>query len=101
MFTGNEVISAVEKFPMGVCRAKYTIVINDQPTIYKNQNGETYYLAQGRIGGSPLEGTHMVPESVKNDPYRDDNLNWLKAKIFGTARIDSNDVQVGCATPFC
>jgi hypothetical protein len=101
MFTANEAIRAVERCPVGVCKKNYIIIINDQPTIYKDKNGEAYYQAQGRIGGSPLQGVHMVPESVKNDPYRGDNLNWLKVKIFGTARIDSGDVQVGCATPSC
>ncbi|MBN1896708.1 MAG: hypothetical protein JW789_03200 [Candidatus Aenigmarchaeota archaeon] len=101
MFTGNEVIRAVEKCPMGVCSRNYTIVISDQPTNFGNGNGEAYHLAQGYVEGAPLEETHMVPESVKNDPYRSENLNFLKVKIFGTSRIDSKDIQIGCGTPSC
>ncbi len=101
MYTGNEVIRAVEKCPMGVCRRNYTIVISDQPTIFGNENEESYHLAQGYIGGAQLEGTHMVPESVKSDPYRSENLNFLKVKIFGTSKIDSKDIQIGCGTPSC
>ncbi len=101
MFTGSEVIRAVEKCPFGNCRKSHAIVIDTQPTIYRNPGGEIYYRAQGYIGGSPLQGTHMVPESVKNDPYEAKNLEFLKVRIFGNARINSDDIQVGCATSSC
>jgi hypothetical protein len=101
MFTGSEVIGAIEGCTLGVCKGKYSIIISDVPTVYKNGAGEPYYLAEGRVGGVPLESTQMVPESVKKDPYRENNLNWLKVKVFGTSMIDSVDIQVGCATPSC
>ncbi len=101
MFTTNEVIDAVERCPFGSCSKNYLIVINNQPSGYKNENGESYYFAQGYIGGAPLEGIQMIPESVKNDPYTSKNLDFLKVKIFGTTRIDSKDIQLGCGTPSC
>jgi hypothetical protein len=100
VFTGSETIRAVESCPFGVCNKNYTIVISNMHSGYFSENGEPLYRAEGRIGGIPFT-QEMVPESVRNDPYRNDNLDWLKVKMFKNAKIDSRDVQVGCATPSC
>lgn len=95
MPTGNEAIANAEgSGPLAIRKGKYLVTISlvPDPQYGHDENGGQFYNAVSRISGS-FHNTFSVPQDVKDDPYRQDNLDFLKTQITGCSQ-NAEEVQV-------